>query len=126
MSIDFHNKHKQFIKFILVGGLNTLFGYSILALLTLLNFHYAITTFIATVLGILFNFKTTGYIVFKKNNNKLIFKFLLAYGIIYLLSLGFIKTFIFFGFDNLYCIYALLLIPNALLSFFLMKKFVFT
>lgn len=125
MSINFYNKHKQFIKFFFVGGLNTLFGYSILAFLTLLNFHYVITTFIATVLGILFNFKTTGCLVFKKNNNKLIFKFLLVYFLIYVLSLCFIKTLLLFGFSNLYCIYAILLIPNALLSFYLMKKFVF-
>ena len=125
MDINLYSKYKQFIKFLFVGGLNTLFGYGILVLLTLLNFHYVLTTFIATVLGILFNFKTTGCLVFKKNNNKLIFKFLLVYFLVYVLSLCFIKTFLFFGFNNLYYIYAILLIPNALLSFYLMKKFVF-
>lgn len=125
MYTNFYNKHKQFIKFLFVGGLNTSFGYGVLALFTLLNFHYVLTTLIAIVLGILFNFKTIGSLVFKKNDNRLILKFLLVYFLVYILSLCFIKAFLFIGFDNLYYIYAILLIPNALLSFCLMKRFVF-
>lgn len=115
----------QFIKFLFVGGLNTLFGYSVFAFCTFVGFHYTLSTLIATILGILFNFKTTGYIVFKNANNNLLFKFLIVYGFVYLLTISALKLFCLAGSDNMYINYALLLLPNAIISFVLMKKFVF-
>lgn len=41
---------------------------------------------IATILGVLFNFKTTGTIVFRNNKNSLIFRFVAVYGILYVLN----------------------------------------
>lgn len=121
-----YNIDCRFIKFLFVGGINTFFGYSILALLTFLNFHYVIATFFATVLGILFNFKTTGCIVFKNNDNKLILKFILVYGIAYIVSLLCIKLLLTMGSKNMYLNYLILLLLCAPLSFYLMKKFTFT
>lgn len=70
-----------FVKFILVGVLNTAFGYFIFALLLFLGLHYTLAVILSTVAGVLFNFKTTGMLVFKNNNNKLIFKFVAVYAI---------------------------------------------
>ncbi len=120
-----YNINWQFIKFLFVGGINTLFGYSVFSLCTFFNLHYTLSTLTATILGILFNFKTTGCIVFKNNNNNLIFKFLLVYGFVYLLTIGILKLFTIIGLNNMYINYAILLLPNAVLSFLLMKKFVF-
>lgn len=110
----------------MVGALNTVFGYSVFALFTYLNLHYTISTLLATILGILFNFKTTGCIVFKNGDNKLIFKFLFVYGVTYLLSIAFLRICEYFGFTNMYLNYAILLLPNAMIAYSLMKKFVFT
>lgn len=115
----------QFIKFLFVGGLNTLFGYGVFALCTFLGCHYTLSTLIATILGILFNFKTTGIIVFKNSNNRLLLKFLIVYGIVYLFTTAALKLLITIGSSNMYINYAILLLPNALLTFALMKKFVF-
>ena len=71
-----------FIKFILVGILNTAFGYLAFALLLFLGLHYTLAVILSTIAGILFNFKTTGTLVFKNNNDKLIFKFVAVYAII--------------------------------------------
>ena len=60
----------KFIKFLFVGGVNTVFGYSIFALFLFLGMHYAVATLFATILGILFNFKTTGVIVFNNKDNR--------------------------------------------------------
>lgn len=120
-----YNISWQFVKFLFVGGLNTLFGYSVFAICTFINLHYSLSTLIATILGILFNFKTTGCIVFKNNNNKLLFKFLAVYGFVYLLTLLVLKLFITLGSNNMYINYGIILLPNAILSFILMKKFVF-
>lgn len=119
------NINWQFVKFLFVGGLNTLFGYGVFAVCIFLGVHYSLSTLIATAIGILFNFKTTGCIVFKNSNNKLLFKFLAVYGLVYLLTVTILKIMYSLGSSNMYINYAILLLPNALLSFFMMKKFVF-
>lgn len=114
----------KFIKFLFAGGLNTIFGYSIFAILIFSGFHYTLAVFFSTMLGIFFNFKTIGKIVFKNNSNKLIFKFIGVYTIIYLLNILFLKILKSYNFD-IYLAGALLIIPMAMLSFILNKKFVF-
>lgn len=68
-----------FIKFILVGILNTAFGYFVFAVLLYFGLHYTLAVVLSTIAGVLFNFKTTGKLVFKNDNNKLIFKFVAVY-----------------------------------------------
>lgn len=70
-----------FVKFILVGILNTAFGYAVFAILLFLGLHYTLAVILSTIAGIAFNFKTTGTLVFKNNNNKLIFKFIAVYAL---------------------------------------------
>ena len=86
---------KKFIKFLFVGCLNTLFGYLmyVIFISTPLKREYALL--LAYMVGVLWNFKTTGVLVFKNNNNKLIFKFISAYVITYfinLLGLNFVNS----------------------------------
>ena len=50
---------KRFMRFILIGIPNTAFGYSLYALLIFLGLRYDLAILIATILGVLFNFKTT-------------------------------------------------------------------
>lgn len=114
----------KFIRFLIVGGINTLFGYLMFALFIFLNFHYSIASLSATVLGILFNFKTTGRLVFGNKDNLLIFKFFGIYTIIYLLNISILKVFSLYKVD-MYLAGALLLVPTAVLSFLLNKHFVF-
>ena len=78
---------KKFIKFLFVGGLNTLFGYLMYVIFISTPLKREIALFFAYVVGVLWNFKTTGVLVFKNNNNKLIFKFIFAYVITYFINL---------------------------------------
>lgn len=115
---------KKLFRFFLVSGLNTLFGYGLFALLIYWGLDYPIALFISTIAGILFNFKTIGSLVFKSNNNILIFKFFGVYGITYLCNvagLAFFKTLNL----NTYIAGAILLVPVGLLAFILNKTFVF-
>ena len=80
----------KIVIFFLVSALNTLFGYSLLATLILIGLHYSVAGGVALVIGVLFNFKTIGGLVFKNKNNKVIFKFFGVYGINYILSIGLI------------------------------------
>lgn len=77
-----------FVKFILVGILNTLFGYTVFALLLFAGLHYSLAVILATIAGVLFNFKTTGVLVFKNHNNKLLLKFIVMYAFTSGISIG--------------------------------------
>lgn len=120
--IDFRDN--RFIKFLIVGGINTAFGYGIFALLIFLNLHYAMAVLLSTILGVLFNFKTTGNLVFENSNNRLIFKFVAVYAIIYFINVASLKVFKLYKID-MYTAGALLLLPMALVAFALNKKLVF-
>ncbi|MFC1566314.1 GtrA family protein [bacterium] len=114
----------RFIRFLFVGGLNTLFGYSLFSLCIFLGLHYAIAVLIATTIGVLFNFKTIGKIVFKNHNNQLIFKFFVVYSVVYVVNVLGLKIFNIFDISN-YIGGAILIMPIAILSYFLNKNFVF-
>jgi len=116
-------EHK-FIRFLLVSGINTLFGYSLFALLIFARLPYPLALLIATATGILFNFKTTGMLVFKNHNNMLIFRFFGVYGLTYLFNLGGLAISKYIG-VNMYWGGAALLIPIGLLAYVLNKFFVF-
>lgn len=118
-------KDNKFIKFLIVGVLNTVFGYSLYAfLLKFMGFHYSLAVLFSTVMGVLFNFKTTGKLVFNNSKNTLIFKFIGVYIVIYALNTGFLSIFDKYKFD-LYIAGAILILPMAIISFVLNKKFVF-
>ncbi len=115
---------KRFFRFLLVGGINSLFGYGVYALFVFLGFDYKIAALIGTILGVLFNFLTTGRIVFESTNNLLIFKFIGVYVITYFLNIGLIKIFLLLGL-NAFASGAVSLVPMAIISFVLNKIFVF-
>jgi len=114
----------QFFRFLLVGGINTLFGYLVFSALILLKLHYSLASLFGTILGVIFNYFTTGRIVFNHRDAKLIIKFFGVYGITYLVNLFFLNIF-----DklkiNMLIAGAILIFPVALLSYFLNKTFVF-
>lgn len=114
----------KFIRFLFVGAVNTLFGYSVYAFLLFIGLHYTLAVFISTIMGILFNFKTIGKFVFKNSNNGLIFKFFGVYAIVYIANTSLLSLFDLFKF-NLFLAGAILVMPMAILSFILNKKFVF-
>lgn len=114
----------RFFRFLVVGGLNTLFGYSVFALLIFLGVHYSLAVLVSTVAGVLFNFKTTGAIVFNHSDNRLIFKFVLGYGVVYLLNVLFLKLLSLAGL-NMYVGGAVLLLPMAVVSYLINSRLVF-
>ena len=113
----------KFLRFLIVGSINTLFSTTIYAILIFLKAHYAIAILVAQVLGVLFNFKTTGKLVFESNDNKLIFRFFIVYVIVYLLSVSSVKILLIHN-VNKYVAGILIAFPIAIISFTLFKKFV--
>jgi len=112
------------VRFLAVGLLNTAFGYSLFAIFLYAGIHYALSLLLATIIGILFNFKTTGVLVFKSHNNRLIFRFFGVYGLVYGVNVTSLKLLYELGVEPYYG-GAVLIIPMALLAFLLNRKFVF-
>ena len=118
-------QESSFIRFLLVGIINTIFGYAVFAFFTHLGLHYSIAIIFSTLAGVLFNFKTIGVLVFKSSDNKLIFRFLLVYLVIYFINLLGLKLLGYYT-SNHYIGQAILAPLLALTSYILNKKFVFT
>jgi putative flippase GtrA len=78
----------RFLRFLLVAALNTVFGYSLFAGLILLGIRYPLAAAFGTVIGILFNFQTTGRLVFMRHDLSLILRFFAVYGISYFVGVG--------------------------------------
>ena len=118
-------KNILIIKYIIIGGVNTCFGYGVYWSFLQLDFNFAVAAFFSTVLGIIFNFFTIGNFVFKsKINTNIFYKFLLSYGFRYLLSIGGIALFHSYGMS--YEIAgAVTILLNAIIGFFLHKNIVF-
>jgi putative flippase GtrA len=114
----------QPLRFLLVGLLNTIFGYSIFAVLNILGLPYYLSILFATILGVLFNFKTIGKIVFKSRDNKLIFNFIIVYSFVYFLNIMGLKLVLPLKI-NLLMAQAILVLPLALVSYILNRTFVF-
>ena len=122
----------QFIRFVLVAGLNTLFGlfinYVFLFIfehLLKLNHAYIVSNFLATIVSILFNFKTYGILVFKNKNNKLLLRFLAVTFFTYLVNIGGIRLLEYLGSSNNYLNLTIMAIPVGLLNYVLNSVFVY-
>jgi putative flippase GtrA len=114
----------QFVRFLFVGLINSIFGYGCFSFFLYLGLHYSLALFFATVAGILFNFKSIGTLVFKSNDNRLVFRFIGSYSIIYLINAAGISAFSRVGLTP-YISGAILILPMAVLAFILNKRFVF-
>lgn len=125
--IDLFHKYIQnkFIRFILVGGLNTAFGLGVYCLMIWMGLSYVWATLISQILGILFNFITTGTLVFENNDKGLIFKFVFCYVLTYFFNVGINKTFQVIFDVNEYISGIGAIIISALISFFILKLFVY-
>jgi putative flippase GtrA len=79
---------RQFAKFLVVGAVNTLFGYSVFAGLVLAGMAPMPALVITYVVGILFNYFTTGRYVFGHAGAGALLRFIAAYGVIYLFNVA--------------------------------------
>jgi putative flippase GtrA len=114
----------RLLKFLMVGALNTVVGYSIYVLCLWAGLHYSAAIAVATVLGTLFNFKSTGSLVFRSHDNSLLIRFIAMYCAVYAVNLIGVGVLLQFGLAE-WLSGLLLLLPLALLSYVLNSRFVF-
>ncbi len=116
---------EQLLRFLIIGGVNTVFAYCVYALCIFVGLHYTLAALTSTVLGTCFSFKTLGTLVFDNPDNWLIFKFIGVYTGCYFLNIGLLRLLFQFVCKNLYIDGLISAFLVALVSFSLNKWVVF-
>ena len=115
---------RRFIRYLFVGCLNTLFGFLVYSALIFLELPTWAALLGGNIAGIAFNFLTIGGIVFLDLSPARIPLFVLSYGAIYLVNLeliGLLQVWV----RGRIAAQAVLVLPMALLSYFILSKYVF-
>lgn len=117
-------RQHRFVRFLMVGSLNTGFSYSVYALFLFFGLSYPIANLISLICGIFFSFYTQGKFVFRNTHRKLFLRFVAVWGLIYLVNVIVIGVLVHVGL-NAYIAGAIALAPVTLLSYLLQKVAVF-
>jgi putative flippase GtrA len=115
---------QQAMRFVVTGGVNTAFGYGIYAACIYLGAGYAIASGASIVCGVLFSYKTTSAMVFGRGYRGSLARYIGSYAIVYAFSVTILKAMDAHGI-NPYLAGVLAAPPCAVLSFALLKLFVF-
>jgi len=113
------------LRFLLIGIINTVFYYSLFALLIYVNLDYRLAVLIATVVGVFFSFHNFGKYVFDNQNKSLIYRFIFNYILIYFFNIYIIGVMNDILFFNFYISGFIALFPSTLMTYMLNKYFVF-
>lgn len=114
----------RFGRFLVVGIANTFFGYGVFFLLLRANLAPTNALALATIVGILFNFITTGRVVFVNADVSRLWRFIGVYGLVFIFNATLLEVGISFGFGAAFA-QAALLGPCVALSYLLNRAFVF-
>jgi len=114
------------LRFLLAGVVNTVVGYCIFAVLIYLQFGEYLALLFSTALGVIFNYLNFGKTVFYINRNWVRFaRFISAYIFIYVLNVA-LLNFLIHGYEFDSYIGQIICLPiNAVISWFLLNKWVF-
>ena len=121
---DSAQNRKKFSRFLLAGGVNTLFGFAVYCVLILAGMDVWLSLLVGTLLGTVFNFFTTGGYVFRDISRARFPRFVICYLLIYGINFMLIEW-LSAWLSSKIVSQAILIFPMALLSFFLMARFVF-
>jgi putative flippase GtrA len=111
----------QFFRFLAVGAGNTAFGYGVYLICLIIGISYQVAAVIATVLGIVFNFFTTGTIVFRNAALGKIFGFFAVYGVTLAVNLVLLTMLVEAGVSKAFG--QALVLPVVVIMSFLLNKF---
>ncbi|WP_369127458.1 GtrA family protein [Photobacterium alginatilyticum] len=118
--------NSRVVRFLFVGFLNTLFGYSLYAILVFSGIPYFYSLLVTTIVGVVFNFFSMGRMVFKGNGGHITFlKFIFVYLAVYLFNAYFLDILITEINFNPYISQAICLLPSIFFNWFMLKNWVF-
>jgi putative flippase GtrA len=114
----------RFLLFLAVGGMNTLVGYAFFVAFHAAGLAPVPAVICATVAGVLFNFLSTGRIVFGSSRKSLLPRFVAVYAVQCAANLALLHGLLGAGFSILFA-EAIVMALLAVATYFAMKKFVF-
>lgn len=112
------------MRFLVAGSVNTLFGFAAYSLLIVAGMEVWLALLFGMLLGTVFNFFTTGGYVFRQLLLSRFPRFVLCYLLVYFINLGLIELTLPLLINKILS-QAILVLPMAILSYFLMVRFVF-
>ena len=115
---------RQFLRFLLAGGVNTLFGFGVNIGVMLAGFPVWLAMLVGTVAGVAFNFFTHGGYAFRDLSARRLPRYIAGYAIVYVVGLGAFHVLNRFVPGPVLC-QVLLVVPIALFSYLVMSRFVF-
>lgn len=119
-------RNQRLVKFLGVGVLNTLVGYSIYAGLVFFGLPYLVALFMATIAGIIFNYFSFGRIVFKARGGWFVFgKFIVAYAAVYVINAALLSKMTEGAYLNAYLAQGICIAPSVAISWVLMNLWVY-
>lgn len=114
----------RFGRFLVVGVFNTVFGYGVFYLLLREGVAPTPALALATVVGVVFNFFTTGRVVFANSDPARLWRFACVYAIVFVANAALLEFALRLGAGPAGA-QALLLAPCVALSYFLNRALVF-
>jgi putative flippase GtrA len=117
-------RDSRFIKFVLVGILNAAFGSGVYALLIFAGSPIWCALLVGNAAGVIFNFFTTGRMVFSGAPLAKLPRFVVAYLACYIINYAAIRVLVSLGFSPIKS-QLCMVVPVALLSFYTMSRYVF-
>ena len=115
---------RQPLVFVVVGLLNTAFGYGVFVLGIIMGAAPLLSLLAATALGVTFNFFTTGGIVFRNSDPRRFGLFVLGYAAVYGVNAGLLHALGWAGLGPV-AAQAICVVPVACFAFAVMKLLVF-
>lgn len=113
------------LRFLFVGGINTLFNYAAFLIVLNLTGRTVLSLAISWILGVLFNFRTTGRLVFGSSDPRLLLRFIGVYFALFWINAAALRALEWAGLAP--ALGALALTPLiAAMSYALMRDFVFS
>lgn len=115
---------RRFGRFLIVGAVNSAVGYGLFAGFILLALMPEVALLLATILGVIFNFLTTGRFVFADRDRSRLLHFIAVYAAVYVFNALALRGLALLAVPPL--IAQLVLLPTAaVMTFFALRSFVF-
>lgn len=117
-------RENRFMRFLVAGGVNTLFGFVVYSVFIIAGMKVWLALLAGMFFGTMFNFLTTGGYAFRELSLARFPRFAVCYLFIYGVNFVLIDLLSIWLSDEILS-QAILVLPMAMLSYFLMMRFVF-
>ena len=124
-STYFNLNQNRFMRFLIAGSINTLFGLLIYSVFIMAGAAVWLALLAGMLCGAIFNFFTTGGYVFRELSFARFPRFVICYLLVYGINFLLIELISMWLTNKIYS-QTILTFPMALLSYFMMKSFVFS